>query len=85
MRRRFHLTHYDAEMKDLATSRAHTMKRSTIGLNVRFLRVMIVTGQARRGKSTLKAFNEKRSPYNRRTDFGNTVMKRPVTTRFARR
>jgi hypothetical protein len=34
------------------TSRAHSMKRSTTGLNVRFFNVMIPTGVVRSGRST---------------------------------
>jgi hypothetical protein len=48
--------------KDFATSRAHSIKRSTSGLNVRFFSVTIVTGHGRTGKSTGKRFNENLSP-----------------------
>jgi hypothetical protein len=47
---------------DFATSRAHSMNRSTTGLNVRCFKVTIVTGQGLDGKSTGKTFSEKRSP-----------------------
>src|SRR6266581_7302840 len=36
---------------DFVTSRAHSMKRSTTGLRVRFFTVTIATGHGRKGKS----------------------------------
>jgi hypothetical protein len=41
-----------------ATSRAHSMKRSTTGLKVRFFRVVITTGHGRTGKSTGNTLSE---------------------------
>jgi len=42
---------------DFATSCAHSMKRSTTGLNVRFFNVTIATGHGRAGRSTGNTFN----------------------------
>jgi|SRR5215467_1989591 len=42
---------------DFATSRAHSMKRSTAGLKVRFFSVTTAVGQGRVGKSTGSNFN----------------------------
>ena len=67
---------------DLATSRAHSMKRSTTGLKVRFFNVKIATGHGRMGMSTANSFNACRSSPWRSTDFGTTVMNRPRADRF---
>src|SRR5262245_30422946 len=48
-----------ADANDFATSRAHSMKRSTTGLKVRFFNLTTATGQGRIGKSTGSNFNEK--------------------------
>jgi hypothetical protein len=48
------------------TSRAHSMKRSTTGLSVRFFRVMIVTIHVAAGKPIDNAFREQK----RATDLG---------------
>jgi hypothetical protein len=52
----------DLAEKDAATCLAHSMKRSTTGLGVRFFKITAVTGQGRGGRSTGKTFKEKRSP-----------------------
>ena len=70
---------------DFATSRAHSMKRSTTGLRVRFFNVKIATGQGRIGMSTASSFNVCRSSPWRSSDFGTTVMNRLRADNFARR
>jgi len=46
---------------DFVTIRAHSMKRSTIGLNVRFFSVIITTGRGRAGSFMGNTFNADRS------------------------
>ena len=53
------------------TSRAHSMKRSTVGLSVLFLRVTMLTGHGRTGKSTGSTL----SGLKYATDRGIAVMK----------
>ena len=65
---------------DFATSWAHSMKRSTTGLNVRFFSVTIVTAHGRTGKSTGNTFSELKCA----TDFGHAVMNRPLATKWVR-
>jgi hypothetical protein len=43
--------------KDFATSRAHSMKRSTTGLSIRFFNVRITTAHGSVGKPTGNFFN----------------------------
>ena len=63
---------------NFATSRAHSMKRSTTGLNVRFFSVTIVTAHGRTGKSTGNTFSELKCA----TDLGHAVMNRPLATKW---
>ena len=63
---------------DFETSRAHSMKRSTTGLSVRFFSVTIVTGHGRTGKSTGNTFE-----LNRTTDLGIAVMNGPLARKWA--
>src|SRR5262245_51018263 len=67
------------------TSRAHSMKRSTTGLKVRFFNVMIVTSHGRVGTSTGNIFKRYSALSWRSRDFGTTVMNRPRDASFARR
>jgi hypothetical protein len=48
----------DPSANDFVTARAHSMKRSTTGLKVRFFRVVITTGHGRTGKSTGNTLSE---------------------------
>jgi hypothetical protein len=70
---------------DVATSRAHSIKRSTTGLGVRFFNVKTVTGHDHGGSSTGNGFSPYRLSSLRIADMGATVMKRPPATIFARR
>ena len=67
------------------TSRAHSMNRSTTGLRVRFLNVMIVTRNDHVGTSTGSIFNRRPSLSCCSIDFGTIVMNRPRLANFARR
>src|SRR5262249_58344262 len=67
------------------TSRAHSMKRPTTGLKVRYFNVMIVTRNERGGTSTGNIFKRYSSLSERNRDFGTTVMNRPRDANFARR
>src|SRR5215510_14069743 len=63
---------------DFATSRAHSMKRSTTGLSVRCFSVTIVTAHGRTGKSTGNTFSELKCV----TDLGHAVTNRLVATKW---
>ena len=63
---------------DFVTSRAHSMKRSTTGLNVRFFSVTIVTAHGWTGQSTGNTFSELKCA----TDLGHAVMNRPLATKW---
>src|SRR5216684_1304157 len=64
-------------VNDLATSRAHSMKRSTTGLNVRPFNVTMATGQALTGKSTGSTFKSSFPTWSEATVFGSTVTNGP--------
>jgi hypothetical protein len=59
---------------DFATSRAHSMKRSTTGLKVRFFSAKIARGYCRMGKSTGKIFNAWRLGLSHTEEFGVQVI-----------
>src|SRR5438132_7052681 len=60
------------------TSRAHSMKRSTIGLRVRFLSVTMLTGHGRDGKSTGNTLSDLKYA----TDLGIAVMNWPSARKW---
>src|SRR6185369_14984109 len=63
--------------KSLTTSRAHSMKRSTTGLRVRFFRVTILTGHGRAGSLIGSVFSEQK----RATDLAWAVRYGPLATK----
>jgi hypothetical protein len=70
---------------DLATSREHSIKRSTIGLKVRSLSVTIATGQWEGGKLTGKIFKWSVSEWSDTTEFGSAAMKEPRARKYMTR
>src|SRR5215475_11505687 len=56
------------------TSRAHSMKRSARGFNVRFRGVTTTAGQGRCGRSTDSALRPYRAALRRSTELAKTVM-----------
>ena len=70
---------------DFATSRAHFIKCSTTGLNVRFFNVTIAIGQCNPGNLMGNIFSKCRLASRRSTDRGSTVMKEPVASKLVRR
>jgi hypothetical protein len=63
--------------KVFATSRAHSMKRSTTGLKVRFFKVAIVISQGRMGSLTGSTFSEQKCG----TDLAKVVRNGPLVVR----
>src|SRR6266481_9243936 len=53
---------------DFTTSRAHSMKRSTTGLNVRFFNMTIATGHGGIGISIGSRFRKKRTEFSVNTE-----------------
>src|SRR5215510_12183505 len=66
------------------TSRAHSMKRSARGFNVRFRGVTTTAGQGRCGRSTDSALRPYRAALRRSTEFAKTVMWSLSATRWLR-
>src|ERR1700731_4425195 len=60
------------------TSRAHSMKRSTTGLRVRFFSVTVLTGHGRTGKSTGNTLSDLKYA----TDLGIAVMNWPSARKW---
>src|SRR3954467_13928395 len=58
---------------DFVTSRAHSMKRSTRGFNVRFRGVTTTAGQGRCGRSTDSALRPYRAAWRRSTELTEAV------------
>src|SRR5262245_36538608 len=69
----------------LATSRTHSMKRWTGGLNVRFFSVTSKVGHGGIGNSSGSSFTEYRSGLNRRIETGNAETKRSLMLSILRK
>src|SRR6185503_4250619 len=67
-----------------ATSRAHSTKRSTDGLSVRFFSVTISAGGCGIGTSSGSSFSAWKPRLKRRIETGSTATKRPLIPRMLR-